>query len=83
MITALNRFISRLADRCRSFYLLLNKWKRFEWSEKCAMAFQQLKDYLAWSPIMSKPEADEVLYAYIAVAHHAVSLVLIRDNGGV
>ncbi|XP_065626490.1 uncharacterized protein LOC136066309 [Quercus suber] len=32
---------------------------------------------------MSKPEADEVLYAYIAVANHAVSLVLIRDNGGV
>ena len=29
---------------------------------------------------MSSPEADEVLYAYIAVAHHAVSLVLIRDD---
>ena len=31
---------------------------------------------------MSSPEADEVLYAYIAVAHHAVSLVLIRDDNG-
>ena len=31
---------------------------------------------------MSSPEADEVLFAYIAVAPHAVSLVLIRmDNG--
>ena len=29
---------------------------------------------------MSSPEADEVLYAYIAVAPHAVSLVLIRDD---
>lgn len=77
MIAALNRFISRSADRCRPFYLLINKWKGFEWSEECAMAFQQLKDYLARLPIMSKPEADEVLYAYIAVAHHAVSLVLI------
>ena len=27
---------------------------------------------------MSSPVADEVLFAYIAVAHHAVSLVLIR-----
>ena len=27
MITALNRFISRSADRCRPFYLLMNKWK--------------------------------------------------------
>ena len=31
---------------------------------------------------MSNPEADEVLYAYIAVAPHAVSLVLIRDDNG-
>ncbi|XP_030963788.1 uncharacterized protein LOC115984946 [Quercus lobata] len=31
---------------------------------------------------MSSPEPDEVLYAYIAVAPHAVSLVLIRDDNG-
>ena len=31
---------------------------------------------------MSSPEADEVLYAYIAVAPHAVSLVLIQDDNG-
>ena len=82
MIAALNRFISRLTDRCRPFFLLLNKWKRFEWTEECALAFQQLKEYLSQPPIMSSPEADEVLFAYIVVAPHAVSLVLIRmDNG--
>ena len=32
---------------------------------------------------MSSPEADEVLFAYIAVAPHAVSLVLIRDDNGI
>ena len=32
---------------------------------------------------MSRPEADEVLSAYIAVAPHAVSLVLIRIDGGI
>ena len=31
---------------------------------------------------MFKPEVDEVLFAYIAVASHAVSLVLIRVNNG-
>ena len=30
MTAALNRFISRSADRCRPFFLLLHKWKRFE-----------------------------------------------------
>ncbi|XP_030955756.1 uncharacterized protein LOC115977871 [Quercus lobata] len=82
MIAALNRFISRSADRCRPFFLLLHKWKGFEWNEECAIAFQQLKEYLAQPPIMSSPDADEVLYAYIAVAPHAVSLVLIREDNG-
>ena len=31
---------------------------------------------------MSSPAADEVLYAYIAMAPHAVSLVLIREDSG-
>ena len=80
MIAALNRFISRSADRCRPIYLLINKWKGFEWSEECTVAFQQLKGYLSRPPIMSSPAADEVLFAYIAVAPHAVSLVLIRED---
>ena len=40
MAAALNRFISRSADRCRPFFLLINKWKGFEWTEECAVAFQ-------------------------------------------
>ena len=83
MAAALNRFISQLADRCRPFFLLINKWKGFEWTEECAIAFQQLKDYLAPPSIMSSPELDEVLFAYIAVAPYAVSLVLIRVDCGV
>ena len=27
MVTALNRFVSRSADRCRPLFLLINKWK--------------------------------------------------------
>ena len=46
------------------------------------VVFQQLKEYLSQPPIMSSPEADEVLYAYIVVAPHAVSLVLIWDDDG-
>ena len=32
---------------------------------------------------MSSPKADKVLFAYIAVAPHAVSLMLIRIDGGI
>ena len=45
------------------------------------MAFKQLKEYLSQPPIMSNLEIDEILFAYIIVAFHAVNLVLIRiDN---
>ena len=83
MIAALSWFISRSADRCRPFFLLMNKWKRFEWTEECALAFKQLKEYLSWPPIMSSLEMDEVLFAYIAMASHAVSLVLIRVDSSI
>ena len=32
---------------------------------------------------MSKPEVDKVLFDYVAVASHAISLMLVRVDGGV
>ena len=60
----------------------MNKLKGFEWTKECAQAFQQLKEYLSHPPIISSPEADEVLFTYIAIVPHAVSLVLIRVDDG-
>ena len=40
MTTTLNRFISRSANRFKPFFLLMNKWKGFEWTKECALAFQ-------------------------------------------
>ena len=62
---------------------MLNKWKGFEWTEECALAFQQLKKYLSRPHIMSRLEVDVVLFAYITVASNAVSLVLIQVDGSV
>ena len=83
MTAILNWFISRSADRYRPFFLLLNKWKGFEWTEECSSAFQQLKEYFSRPPIMSRPEVDEVLFAYIAVVSYVVSLMLVRVDSGV
>ena len=43
MIVALNRFISRSADKCRPFFLLLNKWKGFKWTENVLWPSNNLK----------------------------------------
>ena len=47
------------------------------------MAIQELKRYLSYSPTMSSPVVDEVLFAYIAVTLYAISLVLIRVDSGI
>ena len=83
MMAALNRFISKFVKRCRPFFQLLHKWKDFTWSEECDKAFTELKAYLAHPPILSKLENEEVLYVYVAVAQHAMSLVLIHVDEGV
>ncbi|XP_030970621.1 uncharacterized protein LOC115991003 [Quercus lobata] len=83
MTASLNRFISRSAERCRPFFLLLHKWKGFEWTEECAVAFQQLKEYLSKPSIMSSSKVDEMLFAYLAVAPYVVSFVLIREDSDV
>ena len=61
----------------------MKKWKGFEWTEECTLAFQQLKEYLSRPPIMSSLEVDEVLFAYIVITPHVVSLMLIRVDSGI
>ena len=81
MLAALNRFISKFADRCRPFYQLLKKWKGFHWDEGCDEAFRELKEYLAKAPRLTAPEPREDLFMYLSVTDNAVSAVLLRDQG--
>ena len=81
ILAALNRFVSKFADRCRPFYQLLKKWKGFQWTEECEKAFQDLKKYLVQALILLAPEINEDLFMYLLVSKHAVSVVLLRDQG--
>ena len=81
MLAAPNRFISKFADRCRPFYQLLKKWKGFQWNEECDTAFRDLKDYLMQAPMLTAPPPGEDLFMYLSVSEHAVSAVLLRDQG--
>lgn len=86
MTAALNRFISRSVDRCGPFFQFLHKWTDFSSSKECDKAFEDLKAYLAHPPILSKPKKKkkkEVLYAYVVVTPHAVSLFFIRVEEGI
>ncbi|XP_013629257.1 PREDICTED: uncharacterized protein LOC106335311 [Brassica oleracea var. oleracea] len=79
-VAALNRFISRSTDKCLPFYDTLKGNKKFEWSEECKKAIQQLKHYLATPPVLAKPVEGEPLFLYIAVSATAVSGVLSSEE---
>ncbi|XP_052197259.1 uncharacterized protein LOC127804437 [Diospyros lotus] len=79
-MTALGRFLSRLAEKGLPFYKILSKANNFEWNSKCQRAFEKLKEHLATPPVLTKPKPGEPLYTYLAVANEAVSSVLIREE---
>ena len=81
MLVAFNRFISKFADCCQPFYQLLKKWKGFQWNEECDKAFQDLKEYLTRTPMLTALEPREDLFMYLLVFNHAVSVVLLKDQG--
>ncbi|XP_074314332.1 uncharacterized protein LOC141649544 [Silene latifolia] len=79
-VAALSRFISRSSDKCRLFYNILRKIKRFEWTAEHEQAFRELNHYLSTPPLLSKPEQGEALFLSLAVTEVAVSAVLVREQ---
>ena len=68
MVAALNRFVSKFANRCRLFYQLLKKWRGFQWTEECERAFQDLKKYLKGTPILFRLDPGQNLFMYLVVS---------------
>ena len=77
-IAALNRFVSRATDKCLPFFKTLKQ--AFAWTDKCEVAFQELKRYLSNPPLLSPSKGGENLYLYLAVSTTAVSAALIREE---
>ncbi|KAL5746133.1 hypothetical protein ACOSP7_027282 [Xanthoceras sorbifolium] len=86
-VTALSKFISKSTNKCVPFLNVLRGNKRFEWTEECEFTFQQLKEYMGRSPLLSKPQDGENLIVYLeklivyqAVTQHIISAVLIWEE---
>ena len=79
-IAALNRFVSKATDKCLPFFHTLRK--SFEWTNECQKAFEDLKKYLSFPPLLSLSKPGEELYLYIAVSEVEVSGALIREEEG-
>lgn len=78
-IVNLNRFMSRVVDRCFSFFNALRGNQSFDWNEECERTFQELKQTLTSSPILTKLEPRDTLFLYLVVSHNTISSVLVKE----
>jgi len=82
-LTAISRFLPKLADQTRPIIQLLKKSVKFSWSEDCECIFQNLKTTLTSPLILRKPDINLPLLVYITTTNNIVSAALIQESAGV
>jgi hypothetical protein len=82
-MAALSRFISRLGEKGISFYKLLKKVDKFQWTMEAQEALDALNKFLATSPVLKPPrratsdQPTKDLLLYISCTTHVVSTALV------
>jgi hypothetical protein len=79
-LAALNRFISKSAERSLPFLKTLRGAKDFAWGPEQAAAFASLKQHLSELAILTSPNPSLPLLLYIAASPHAVSAALVQEQ---
>lgn len=86
-LAALNRFLSRSAERSLPFFETLKSITKenkdeYRWTKAAKAAFQEMKRLIEHLPSLTTPVAKETLYVYLAAADEAVSIVLVAERKG-
>jgi hypothetical protein len=85
-MAALSRFISRLGEKGMSFYKLLKKMDKFQWTIEAQEALEALKKFLTAPPVLKPPrratpnQPAEDLLLYISCTTHVVSTALVVER---
>jgi hypothetical protein len=79
-LAALNRFISRSAERSLPFLKTLHGAKDFAWGPEQVAAFESLKQYLSDLATLTSPDPALPLLSYIAASPSAVSAALVQER---
>ncbi|GJS78590.1 reverse transcriptase domain-containing protein [Tanacetum coccineum] len=84
-LAALNRFLSKSAERSLPFLDMLKKCtnkKDFRWTEAAEAAFLEMKKLVSELPTLATPKKGETLMMYLAASNKAVSTVLLTKRDG-
>jgi hypothetical protein len=79
-MAALNCFISRLGEKGLPFFKLFKKTGKFKWSEEANEAFESLKAYLTFSPVLTPPKKHKDMMLYIAATSTVISAAIIVER---
>nr|ABG22552.1 retrotransposon protein, putative, unclassified, expressed [Oryza sativa Japonica Group] len=78
-IAALNRFLSKAAERGLPFFKTLRGVEKFHWTPECQAAFGELKQYLQSPPALISLAPGSELLLYLAASPVAVSAALVQE----
>jgi hypothetical protein len=79
-LAALNRFISKSAERSLPFLKTLHGAKDFTWGPEQATAFESLKQHLSDLATLASPDPSLPLLLYIAASPCANNATLIQEQ---
>jgi hypothetical protein len=79
-LAAPNRFISRLAERALPFFKLMKGSGPFTWTEEAEQAFQEMKQYLTFLPVLVASDPGETLFLYLAETTEVINMVLVTER---
>ena len=54
----LRRFIPEFSTICKPFHILTEKGRKFEWTDKCDIAFHTLKHAISSAPVLAFPDEN-------------------------
>jgi len=78
-LTAISRFLLKLAEQTQPIIQLLKKSTWLTWTDDCEQIFQKLKTTLTSPPILHKPDTHQPLLVYITATDYTVSTALVQE----
>lgn len=75
-------FVKGFADIAQPLHQLVEKGKRFQWTEHCQRAFEQLKASLITAPVLAYPDPSKTFILDTDASDMGIGAVLSQEDGG-
>ncbi|XP_022031141.1 uncharacterized protein LOC110932090 [Helianthus annuus] len=84
-LIALNRFLSKVADKTLPFMKVLKdclQTSKFNWTTEAKAAFQEMKTYICKLPTLATPMPGDPLLLYLSASKTTISAVMMVEREG-